>query len=107
MKVIAFEEHYKIHAIAQANKDNPIEQIYEKWQQLGRFPGNPSQGVPPGIYDLDDKRIAAMDGSMKAARQCFDQMPIDENDKKKIGYLNAERLLGISFEAERELARTA
>jgi hypothetical protein len=47
MKVIAFEEHYKIPAIAQANKDNPIEQIYEKWQKLGRFPGNPSQGVPP------------------------------------------------------------
>jgi predicted TIM-barrel fold metal-dependent hydrolase len=46
-------------------------------------------------------------GSMKAARQCFDQMPIDENDKKKIAYLNAERLLGLSFEAENLLARTA
>jgi predicted TIM-barrel fold metal-dependent hydrolase len=34
-------------------------------------------------------------------------MPIDENDKKKIGYLNAERLLGLSFESARELARTA
>jgi hypothetical protein len=29
MKVIAFEEHYKIPAIAQANKAHPIEQIYE------------------------------------------------------------------------------
>ena len=67
MKVIAFEEHYKIPAIAQANKDNPIEQIYEKWQKLGRFPGNPSQGVPPGIYDLDEKRIAAMDAAARAA----------------------------------------
>jgi predicted TIM-barrel fold metal-dependent hydrolase len=46
-------------------------------------------------------------GSMKAARQCFDQMPIDANDKKKIAYLNAERLLGLSFEAEAVPSRTA
>jgi uncharacterized protein len=32
-------------------------------------------------------------GSMKAARQFFDQMPINVNDKEKIAYLNAERLL--------------
>jgi hypothetical protein len=50
MKVIAFEEHYKIPA--EANQANPIEQIYERWQKLGRFPGEPSQGVPPGIYDI-------------------------------------------------------
>jgi hypothetical protein len=50
MKVIAFEEHYKIPA--EANKANPIEQIYERWQKLGRFPGDPSQGLPPGIYDI-------------------------------------------------------
>jgi uncharacterized protein len=31
--------------------------------------------------------------SMKAARQCFDQMPINLNDKEKIAHLNAERLL--------------
>ena len=36
MKVIAFEEHYKTHAIAQANKANPIEQTYDTWKQLGR-----------------------------------------------------------------------
>jgi predicted TIM-barrel fold metal-dependent hydrolase len=42
---------------------------------------------------------------MKAARQCFDQMPIDENDKKKIGYLNAERLLETSFDANKQLAQ--
>jgi uncharacterized protein len=33
-------------------------------------------------------------GSMKAARQFFDQMPINVNDKEKIAHLNAERLLG-------------
>jgi uncharacterized protein len=32
-------------------------------------------------------------GSMKAARQFFDQMPINANDKEKIAHLNAERLL--------------
>jgi hypothetical protein len=63
MKVIAFEEHYKMPAIAQANKAHPIEQIYDTWKQLGRFPGDPSLGVPPGIYALDDKRIAAMDAA--------------------------------------------
>jgi hypothetical protein len=26
-------------------------------------PGDPSQGVPPGIYDLADKRLAAMDSA--------------------------------------------
>jgi predicted TIM-barrel fold metal-dependent hydrolase len=34
-------------------------------------------------------------GSMKAARQLFDQMPINANDKEKIAHLNAERLLGL------------
>ncbi len=32
-------------------------------------------------------------GSMKAARQFFDQMPINPADKEKIAHLNAERLL--------------
>jgi hypothetical protein len=34
-------------------------------------------------------------GSMKAARQFFDQMPINVNEKEKIAHLNAERLLGL------------
>jgi uncharacterized protein len=38
-------------------------------------------------------------GSMKAARQLFDQMPINVNDKKKIAHLNAERLLGLAEQA--------
>jgi uncharacterized protein len=63
MKVIAFEEHYKTPAIAQANKAHPIEQVYDTWKKSGRFPGDASQGVPPGIYDLGDKRIAAMDAA--------------------------------------------
>lgn len=63
MKVIAFEEHYKTPAIAQANKAHSIEQSYDTWKHLGLFPGDPSLGVPPGIYALDDTRIAAMDAS--------------------------------------------
>jgi len=34
-------------------------------------------------------------GDMKAARQFFDQMPINANEKEKIAHLNAERLLGL------------
>ena len=34
-------------------------------------------------------------GSMKAARQFFDQMPINVNEKEKIAHVNAERLLRI------------
>jgi|ERR1700733_6050375 predicted TIM-barrel fold metal-dependent hydrolase len=34
-------------------------------------------------------------GDMRAARQYFDQMPINVNDKKKIAHLNAERLLNL------------
>jgi uncharacterized protein len=33
--------------------------------------------------------------SMKTARQSFDQMPINVNDKEKIAHRNAERLLGL------------
>lgn len=34
-------------------------------------------------------------GGLVAARWFFDQMPISPIDKEKIGYLNAERLLGL------------
>lgn len=63
MKVIGFEEHYKTPAIAQSNKNNPIEQIYDKWHTLGRFPGDPLQGIPHGIHDIGDKRVAEMDAA--------------------------------------------
>jgi hypothetical protein len=35
-------------------------------------------------------------GSMKAARQSFDQMPVSASDREKIAYLNAERLFGLN-----------
>jgi predicted TIM-barrel fold metal-dependent hydrolase len=43
-------------------------------------------------------------GSMKAARQFFDQMPINANDKEKIAHLNAERLLGLGQNKRRRAA---
>jgi uncharacterized protein len=46
-------------------------------------------------------------GSMKAARQFFDQMPINVNDKEKIAHLNAERLLGLGQNERRSGRRAA
>jgi uncharacterized protein len=46
-------------------------------------------------------------GSMKAARQFFDQMPINVNDKDKIAHLNAERLLGLGRDERGSGRRTA
>ena len=34
-------------------------------------------------------------GGMKAARQFFDQLPIDSADREKIAHSNLERLLGL------------
>jgi len=46
-------------------------------------------------------------GSMKAARQFFDQMPINANEKEKIAHLNAERLLGLGRNERRSVRQTA
>ena len=46
-------------------------------------------------------------GDMKAARQFFDQMPINANDKEKIAHLNAERLLGLGQNERRPARRAA
>jgi predicted TIM-barrel fold metal-dependent hydrolase len=45
--------------------------------------------------------------SMKAARQFFDQMPINLSDKEKIAHLNAERLLGLGQNERRSGRRAA
>jgi uncharacterized protein len=45
-------------------------------------------------------------GTLKAARQYFDQMPINVNEKEKIAHLNAERLLGLSQNGRRQGRRT-
>ena len=63
MKIIAFEEHFKLPAIHQANKkaNDPVEQAYDTISKSGHFVHDPKTGFPAGIYDLGEGRIAAMD----------------------------------------------
>jgi uncharacterized protein len=55
MKIIAFEEHYTLPAIAKANPNSPQKLINES-------KGGPTW-PPPGIEDLGEGRIAAMDAA--------------------------------------------
>jgi predicted TIM-barrel fold metal-dependent hydrolase len=55
MKIIAFEEHYTLPAIADANPNSPQKLLNES-------NGGPTW-PPPGIEDLADGRIAAMDAA--------------------------------------------
>ncbi|MFJ5901991.1 amidohydrolase family protein [Streptomyces sp. NPDC093064] len=61
MKVIGFEEHYKLPAVYEANKKSPGELVYDVWKEAGRFETDAQGGWPAGIYDLGEGRIAAMD----------------------------------------------
>src|ERR1700679_798188 len=63
MKIIAFEEHFKLPTIHQANKkvNDPVEQAYDTISKSGHFVDDPKTGFPAGIYDLGEGRIAAMD----------------------------------------------
>src|ERR1700752_5381861 len=58
MKIIAFEEHYLLPAIAEANPNSPGKLFGEG--RSGRFGDS---GWPPGIEDLGEGRIAAMDAA--------------------------------------------
>ena len=58
MKIIAFEEHYVLPAIAEANPNSPVK-LFEEVRS-GRFGEG---GWPPGILDLGEARIAAMDAA--------------------------------------------
>jgi uncharacterized protein len=57
MKIIAFEEHYTLPAIAEANPNNP-RKLFEGAEN-NRF----GDGGPPGILDIGEGRIAAMDAA--------------------------------------------
>jgi uncharacterized protein len=61
MKVVGFEEHYKLPAIQEANRDNPGELVFDVWKKAGRFETDAQGGWPAGIYELGEGRIAAMD----------------------------------------------
>ena len=56
MKVIGFEEHYKLPAIQEANRDNPGELVYDVWKKAGRFETDAQGGGPAGLYDLGEGR---------------------------------------------------
>jgi uncharacterized protein len=63
MKIIALEEHYGIPAIYEAAKqaNDPYELVFETLKKAGHYPDDSKAGFPPGIYDLGEGRIAAMD----------------------------------------------
>src|SRR5271155_2697126 len=55
MKIIGFEEHYTLPAIAEANPNSP-RKVFDVARNGGGWP-------PPGIDDLGEGRIAAMDAA--------------------------------------------
>src|SRR6201998_2947491 len=62
MKIIGFEEHYVLPAIAEANPNSP-RKLFDTMRN-GRFGySDPDGGWPPGIRDLGEGRIAAMDAA--------------------------------------------
>ena len=56
MKVIGFEEHYKLPAIQEANRDNPGELVFDVWKKAGRFETDAQGGWPSGIEPPRDVR---------------------------------------------------
>ncbi len=63
MKIIGFEEHYRLPAIHEAAKkaNDPYLQVLETLKKAEHFPDDSKNGFPAGIYDLGEGRIAAMD----------------------------------------------
>ncbi|HXY64083.1 MAG TPA: amidohydrolase family protein [Mycobacterium sp.] len=62
MKIIAFEEHYVLPAIAEANPNNPRKLFGEV--RNGHFEDSDADGGwPTGILDIGEGRIAAMDAA--------------------------------------------
>src|ERR1700761_2297488 len=62
MKIIAFEEHYLLPAIAEANPNSP-RKIFAAMRNERFGYSDPDGGWPPGIRDLGEGRIAAMDAA--------------------------------------------
>ena len=65
MKIIAFEEHYKLPAIhdAQRKVNDRVLLAYDQMAKSGHLVGDPKTGFPAGIYDLGEGRIALMNES--------------------------------------------
>jgi predicted TIM-barrel fold metal-dependent hydrolase len=63
VRVIGFEEHYKLPAMHEANQNNPVELAYDVEKRAGRLETDAQGGWPAGIYDLGEGRIAVMDAA--------------------------------------------
>jgi hypothetical protein len=62
MKIIGFEEHWVLPAIAEANPNSP-RKLFDTMRS-GRFEDSDADGGwPTGILDLGEHRIAAMDAA--------------------------------------------
>ena len=62
MKIIAFEEHYMLPAIAEANPNSP-RKLFDTMRNEPGSDSDPDGGWPTGIRDLGEGRIAAMDAA--------------------------------------------
>jgi uncharacterized protein len=60
-RTIALEEHFRIAAIHDANREHPLERMYGALAEAGFFSAGAE--IPPGIGDLDSRRIADMDAA--------------------------------------------
>ncbi|MDI3315287.1 MAG: amidohydrolase family protein [Mycobacterium sp.] len=63
MKIIGFEEHYKLPAVAEANANSPLESAFDAMRNRRFGKAGPQGEWPAGIYDLGEGRIAAMDAA--------------------------------------------
>jgi uncharacterized protein len=99
MKIIAFEEHFKLPAIHEANKkaNDPVEQAYDTISKAGHFIHDPKTGFPAGIYDLGEGRIAAMDDAGIDVQILSHTVPSAENFEPSLAR-------GLSTEANEAMA---
>jgi uncharacterized protein len=99
MKIIAFEEHFKLPSIHQANKkaNDPVEQAYDTISKSGHFVHDPKTGFPAGIYDLGEGRIAAMDDAGIDVQILSHTVPSAENFEPSLAR-------GLSTEANEAMA---
>lgn len=63
MKIIGFEEHYKLPAISEANPNEVFKSGIEMLKKAGWGDTDPHGEWPAGICDLGEDRVAAMDAA--------------------------------------------
>jgi len=63
VRVIGFEEHYKLPAISEEHRNQGSTSAIDLLRAAGYGGAGPQGEWPPGIYDLGAGRIAAMDAA--------------------------------------------